>query len=261
MALAATETKTHWSASPFPLTHVPEKPEDVPIDFYHCAVVMTGIHNIITRGLNSIYNHAPLVVEKGTTNDKADFITFSLSWYDFVHAHHTGEELWFFPEIDHATGETDVMQANVNQHEVFQKPLGEFNTYFVEVRKSPETLDASRVKELIDAFASALIAHLGDEIPTLLELGRRFPNIPIAKMDEVHGKKMVASVDKSLALPMFFTNSDRAFEGGKWSNVFPPIPGIVRILTKWVFSWKYRGAWRFSAANFDMDLKPNMLSF
>ncbi|KAH7101341.1 hypothetical protein BKA62DRAFT_672001 [Auriculariales sp. MPI-PUGE-AT-0066] len=259
MSAPSNAANAHWSASPFPLQSIPDKPEDVPVDFYHSAVVMACIHNLMTRGLNSIYKHAPIVALRGTAKDKSDFITFALAWYGGLHAHHTGEEQWFFPELEHATNNAGLMKANVDQHEVFHKPLDEFNAYFVEVRKKPETLDASRVTELIEAFAIPLLTHLNDEIPTLFELGRRFPDVPIKQIEEAHGKRMAATVSKTLVMPAFFGNADRAFAPTQCVGVFPPMPPIVRFLTKWVFSWRYRGAWRFSAATFDMDLKPNMV--
>ena len=146
----------------------------------------------------------------------------------------------------------------MEQHEAFHEPLDAFNNYLEELKKNPTALDATKLIALINAFAPTLITHLNDEIPTLLELGRRFPNVPIKQLDEAHAKKMVASVSKTFFIPFFFSNHDLSYEGGKFSKMFPPTPPLLQFLNKWVFSRKYKGAWRFSSSTCDMALKPSM---
>src|SRR5262249_30229061 len=107
------------------------------------------------------------------------------------------------------------MKANVDQHEAFHEPLEAFNTYVQELQKDPTKLDGAKLVSLIDGFAPTLIQHLNDEIPTLLELGRRFPNIPVKQIEEDHAKKMLATISKTLFIPFFFSNHDVNFDGGK----------------------------------------------
>lgn len=164
----------------------------------------------------------------------------------------------YFPELEHASGNAGLMKANVEQHEAFHAPLDAFHQYLEELKKDPTSLDATKFISLIDAFAPALIVHLNDEIPTLLELGRRFPNVPIKQLDEAHAKKILASVSKTFFIPLVFNCHDRAYEGGKFSDIFPPTPPMVGFLNKWVFSQWYKGAWRFSSSTNDMELKPSM---
>ncbi|KAH7101357.1 hypothetical protein BKA62DRAFT_795245 [Auriculariales sp. MPI-PUGE-AT-0066] len=249
----------HWSTTPFTLQTIPEKPEGVPQDFYGCAVAMALIHNLFTRGLNSIYKHAPIVAERGSEQDKSDFINFALAWYEALHAHHTGEEKWYFPEIEQAAGNPGLMQANIDQHEVFRAPLDAFNDYFLSINEDPAALNSAHVLSLVDAFATPLFEHLKDEIPTLLEFGKKFPDVPIKQIDEDHAKKMLDTVSKLYFLPFFVSNFDREVDGGRWTSFMPGPPGWVLTATKYVFSFPYRGAWRFSACTFDMKLKPTMV--
>lgn len=206
--------------------------------------------------LNSICLHAPKVA-RSTTRDKADFITFVLAWYESLHEHHEGEEKYYFTELE-AVSAAGLMATNYAQHEAFHAGLAALHEYAKSVRATPDTFDAAHLLSIIDAFAPALTVHLHDEIPTLLELGRTHPHIDIRKIDETHAQRMVAGVNKFYFLPLFFSNHDRHFDGGKWQEGFPAVPHAVRVVTKWILYFPHRGAWRFSACTFDEELKPNM---
>ncbi|KZV91399.1 hypothetical protein EXIGLDRAFT_769937 [Exidia glandulosa HHB12029] len=249
----------HWSERPFSLLSTPTKTDDVAESFYKSAVDMALIHNIFIRALNSIYNHAPLVSRSGTTKDKTDFLTFVRAWHETIHAHHTGEELFYFPALEAASGSPGLMSTNVAQHEAFHAGLDALHTYALNSLAAPSTFDSTELLGIIDSFAPALTAHLHDEIPTLIEMGRRFPSVDATKIDEEHAQKMLATVNKLIFVPLFLSNHDNEFEGGKWKGVFPPTPRIVTVLTKWALYWPYRGAWRFSACTFDQELKKEML--
>lgn len=69
-------------------------------------------HNVIIRGLNSIYRQAPHLKPE----DYADFIAYAKCWSDVLDAHHTAEETSLFPQIEARTGEKGIMEANVEQH-------------------------------------------------------------------------------------------------------------------------------------------------
>jgi len=164
----------------------------------------------------------------------------------------------YFTELEKASDNAGLMKANVEQHDIFHTPLDAFQDYLKAVASAPETLDGARVVLLIEAFAPSLIQHLHDEIPTLFELGRRYPDIPIEKIDEEHAKKMLDTVTKTNFLPLFFTCHDRNYDGGKWNGYMPPSPAWLLFMIKWVFSLPNRGAWRFSPSTFDLELKPSM---
>jgi hemerythrin-like domain-containing protein len=69
-------------------------------------------HNVLIRGLNSIYLQAPHVVPQ----DYAHFISYALCWAEVLDAHHEIEETSLFPAIERITGEVGVMEKNIEQH-------------------------------------------------------------------------------------------------------------------------------------------------
>jgi hemerythrin-like domain-containing protein len=74
-------------------------------------------HNVIIRGLNSIYKQAPQIA----LEDAADFIAYAKCWHEALDAHHTMEETTLFPQIEEKTGEKGIMDVNVDQHR--KKPI------------------------------------------------------------------------------------------------------------------------------------------
>jgi hemerythrin-like domain-containing protein len=69
-------------------------------------------HNVIIRGLNSIYKQALHIGPE----DKADFIQYAKCWHEVLDGHHRMEETALFPEIEKKTGEKGIMDVNVEQH-------------------------------------------------------------------------------------------------------------------------------------------------
>jgi hypothetical protein len=69
-------------------------------------------HNVIIRGLNSIYRQAPCIEPE----EHVDFIAYAKCWHEVLDAHHKMEEDTLFPEIEAKTGEIGIMEASVEQH-------------------------------------------------------------------------------------------------------------------------------------------------
>lgn len=76
---------------------------------------MVIVHNIIIRGLNSIYVQAPHV----KPGDYADFIGYCLCFCGVLHSHHHGEESIVFPGIEEGSGVEGIMDVNRVQHGAF----------------------------------------------------------------------------------------------------------------------------------------------
>lgn len=135
------------------------------------AIEMANVHNLLLRGLNSIYLQAPMVIEP---TDIADFMLYIKAWVDTVHHHHLAEESMLFPEIEkiaqEAKGIENVMSANISQHHLFESKLIETAKYAQDVSDKKEKYDSKRLKMLIDEFAPVLTQHLHEEIETLLKL-------------------------------------------------------------------------------------------
>lgn len=127
---------------------------------------MCTIHNLIVRGLNSIYLQAPHI----QTADERDFTEYMSLWCTLVNTHHHEEEEYFFPWVEELTGEKGLMAGNLEQHRAFHGGLERFIAYIDEIKASKAKYDGNRVVEIIDGFGQVLTEHLGDEIPTLLGL-------------------------------------------------------------------------------------------
>jgi hemerythrin-like domain-containing protein len=131
----------------------------------YVASHMANVHNTFIRTLNTIYLQAPYIT---TPELAADFFQYCRSLGSLLYLHHSLEEEVLFPKWEKLSGQKGLMEVNVHQHEEFQPKLAEFNTY-VETTK-PRDYSAEKMKELIDAFAPALMTHLVDEIPTIMAL-------------------------------------------------------------------------------------------
>lgn len=70
--------------------------------FETCATGMALAHNMILRGLNSIYQQAPWIQQR----DTQDFLEYCKLWLQVITVHHSGEEKHFFPYIESAVSLT-----------------------------------------------------------------------------------------------------------------------------------------------------------
>jgi hypothetical protein len=86
-----------------------QKPYD---QYVEGASIMALSHNVIIRGLNSIYRQAPHL----EVDDVSDFIAYAKCWFEVLDAHHTSEETSLFPQIEAMTGEIGIMESNIEQH-------------------------------------------------------------------------------------------------------------------------------------------------
>lgn len=136
--------------------------------FDDLASTMAVVHNIMIRTLNSIYQQAPYVREP----DIPAFLNYSLTWCQMLQLHHDGEEEMCFPAIERLAGEPGIMGDNVEQHAAFHGPFDHFKAYLESCKKGDVTFDGTRARELIDEFGPALIQHLHEEVPSLLNLRR-----------------------------------------------------------------------------------------
>ncbi|KAH7101328.1 hypothetical protein BKA62DRAFT_703440 [Auriculariales sp. MPI-PUGE-AT-0066] len=256
-----TTTSAHWAEHPFALVVPPEKPTETLSQTdeacYKLAVNMALWHNIFFRGLNSLYNYAPHVAN-GSVRDKHDLTTFGLVWYNMLEEHHDGEEEILFPALETASGNAGLMAANVEQHKVFHSGFANLKTYLDSVIADPaaSVFDGTRLQALIDAFAPALLQHLHDEIPTLIDYGHQFPAVDVQKINTEFARAMRS---RSPGLVRGFAeNLPFMFDGGKWRDHWPRPLKVLASVAKWTFYWPNRGAWRFAPCSFDMELQPEM---
>lgn len=239
-----------WADKPFDLVPIPGTPgvatsKDTRI--VEVAADMANAHNIFIRGLNSIYQQAPYITQ---STDIHDFAFFVSSWVDSVHHHHHGEETVLFPALESiaksAGALESVMDANVTEHQAFEKGLNILKGYVSKIidekGEKEKYYDAAQLKHIIDEFGSALVTHLHGEITTLLALEKFDSKIVKKEYDDMVAKT-VKGANVHVVVPLALGCADKTAVG---SEGFPPVPFFLPYLSAYVFSRKHKGAWRFS---------------
>ncbi|KAH8903565.1 hemerythrin HHE cation binding domain-containing protein [Coniochaeta sp. PMI_546] len=244
-----------YADHPFPLIKSPEftnKQNGTKTDIFdHCASEMACVHNLLIRGLNAIYLQA-LYIKPA---DEKSFVNYILTFSALLHAHHTGEEVDFFPTVEAMAGEKGMMEANVEQHHAFHDPLEAFDQYIQAIAAGQDKYDGKKVVGLIDAFGPALMQHLADEIPTIQGLrkyGDKMADLQ-KKFDEEGEKNMKKVGLKGLSVCL--TMMDLHYEDDTWIN-WPPMPAVVNFLCRNVIWWFVRDTAKFGACDRVGNLKP-----
>jgi hemerythrin-like domain-containing protein len=214
-------------------------------DFSACATEMANVHNCIIRAFNSIYIQAPHI----PAAEHKNFIAYMTATWQGLEAHHDGEEDFFFPEIERLSGEKGLMDGNVKQHEAFHSGFHAWGEWLASLREGKEEYSGAKCRALLDAFVTPLSVHLADEIPSLLSLAKYgSEKLPIRRLMEAEGEKVMGSMSKTAQLPMFWSNHDTTYEGGMHN--FPPIPAPVKwvlreVCGRWNSEW-----WKFGTVDF-----------
>ena len=207
-----------WADGPYPLIETPSKTQDivtatsiadVPLAevaqkshaAIHAATEMTHVHNVIIRGVNSIYLQAPNV---RNLSDIKDFLHFVKLWGNFVDRHHETEEESIFPDLETFTGEKGLMQHSVDQHLAFHSGLQKLKDYAS--NSAPEDYDSDKLKGLIDDFGPTLQEHLVEEIGALLALKKYDSEglMKVWKVSEVKARAKTRSTGAAKAPPTEF---------------------------------------------------------
>lgn len=247
-----------YADHPFPVLATPsgKLPEGTKPDIFHdLASEMTHVHNIMFRGLNSIYLQAPHI----SPEDTDSFCNYMELWYEWLHAHHEGEEAILFPGIERLSGEAGIMEANVEQHRAFAEGLDAFGKHCKALVAGTEKFDGKRVIELIDSFGPTLTEHLTEEIDTLLGL-KRFGEEKMKDVLKIAAEEagtVMRGIGLTTGLPFAIVNLDRHFENDSWLTVFPPQPGqtMLAIVRNTTFYY-HRDWWKFGSCDRLGNLKP-----
>lgn len=229
--------------------------------FERVAGEMACVHNMIVRGLNSIYLQAPHI----PLPEVPAFIQYSLIWYKLMHLHHSCEESDFFQTI---SGETGIMSGNVEQHHAFQEELVTFYLYLKECANDPTQFSGNRILSSIDSFGRVWCNTLprrfqrslvykglasrrwGNWRPDFLKTARRTWFVCLLRYCRHPRLKCLKQEEMGLVagLPWCFSNHDIAFEEGNWSK-WPPAPGVVKFICRSVDFWLHRDWWKFAACD------------
>lgn len=144
-------------APPYPLVDVPSGGAvdytNIPDSFW---VDMALMHNVLIRGLNSIYEKAPLV----KPGDEIAFAGYCLTAVDSIHVHHKGEEQILFVHL----GKRLDMSENLREHDEFFGSLEIFQQYMKSVFNGADKYDAEKTRTLLRAFGDLMVQHLHDEV-------------------------------------------------------------------------------------------------
>lgn len=235
------------SEGPFSLITTPKYKTGKSDQYTNSATEMALVHNCIFRGFNSIYTKALEV----KASEYKDFISYAHALSVGLKAHHTGEEIFFFPAIEEATGVKGIMEVNVAQHEAFHDGLVKFEDYLLSFLTNQRPLaqfSGRELRAIIDSFASALDQHLHEEIDTLLSLSEFGDRLDLEGISAMEAKKVMAGLSMTSCMPSFLLNHDVTYEGGMHAS-FPPMPKPVKwvlmhILTMWHWKW-----WKFASCD------------
>ncbi|KAL6353028.1 hypothetical protein LRP88_13513 [Fusarium phalaenopsidis] len=244
-----------WADGPFPLISASisgdnaEKPVQ---GARKLAAEMTLVHNLILRGINTIYNQAVNVGARGTDKDKLDFANFAYQWGAMLSEHHDTEEKMVFPEIEKITGVPGLMGDSVAEHHAFHDGLTQYMEYLDKVRSGNETYDGEKLKAIIDSFVPVMQEHLVHEIESLVKLTDHEDKCDWAAWF----KKTVDAITNTFPLTMIL--HDKTFEGGVWSS-FPPVPWLVLWVMRYLFMNTRKDWWRFAPC--DYSSQPQELPF
>lgn len=131
---------------------------------------MVRAHNLLLRGLNSIYLQAPYV---SIPTDIKDLLIFCRAWIHTVNVHHSYEDSILFPGLIKLTGCEDIVSAEQESHRVLHEGLERFGDWIrgVEADLQKWSWDGeSGLGAVLDSFANAFVKHLGEEIDMLRSL-------------------------------------------------------------------------------------------
>ncbi|KAL7910464.1 hemerythrin HHE cation binding domain-containing protein [Trichoderma velutinum] len=211
--------------------------------FYRCASEMACIHNMMIRGLNSIYLQAPYVKKE----DVKSFLLYSACFYDLVSVHHKGEEDDLFPKIEQMAGENGIMQHNIEQHHAFHDGLQEYHRYITHCLSDTQQFSGKKLITIIDAFGRSLVEHLTAEITTILELAEYGDRMrKLETTFEAWAEKDILSVPGTLTWGFF--NHDKEYEEGLWKD-WPPAPTVVVFAVRHVTYWIHSDWWKFASCD------------
>ena len=177
---------------------------------------MSHAHNVLIRGLNSIYLQAPHV---RSPQDIRDFLFFCLAWIKTVEHHHDTEENTLFPALENFTKQPGIMKGNTQQHQGFLPELHNFADYVQ--RTGAESFSSDSLRGFVDSFAPALTTHLREEIDTLLELDG-YDSAELMKLWTV-----TENVAKGVAHPNQFVSLSAAASQSKLSCSRPQKPPLI----------------------------------
>jgi hypothetical protein len=165
-----------------------------------------------------------------------------------VKTHHDGEEKHLFPVLQARLG-AEVMADALHEHEAFHDGFERFAAYLDSLQGQEDKFDGQVLIQIMDEFADAIVRHLHNEIPALLDL-EKLGNVEaisqIWDQSVEAGIKGVKLADFFDVVPIMAVTHDVTYEDGLHKN-FPPMPSVMKFVIFRIFSmWHWR-FWKFGA--------------
>ncbi|TVY23083.1 Sterol-4-alpha-carboxylate 3-dehydrogenase,decarboxylating [Lachnellula hyalina] len=199
-------------------------------------------HNTIFRALNSIYYQA-LKILPGSP-EIADFLTYCSIVFEFMHHHNLSEEHHFFPAIQKHTGNSELMQVNLQQHRKIDDAFEPLQKYAELV--SRDEYDGHKLRFLIDKFAPIYQEHMKAEIDTILDLHDKIDSVSLMKIDKNMRDTAENYSDIFKAAPLYLGCQDKNFTVDGEKIPFPEVSFLAAYFVDLVLSPRHKGAWRFN---------------
>ncbi|KAJ2919896.1 hypothetical protein MD484_g611, partial [Candolleomyces efflorescens] len=238
MAASASAPSLELTDSPWSPIALPSSPflgkisEDTAA---HMAGEMSVVHNVLIRSLNALWHNAALVSAK----DTPAFVGYALLVLSAIHSHHETEEKIMFPAF---SGTGIAMEENIEQHKAFHDGMEAFERYLEQVKNKELLYDAVKTRELLKVFADPLVHHLHDEIstiqPEIMERADKKVLDQFVKDLEAHLKE---EGGLTTSIPFVLT-AHKTQDAPLW----PPLPPVLKWLTKNVFSRVNASYWKFA---------------
>lgn len=231
---------------------------------------MVKAHNLLLRGLNSIYLQAPYV---SIPADIKDFFIFCRAWIHTVTVHHSYEDRIFFPDIIKLTGREDIVSGEQELHRVLHEGLERFEDWIRGVEADMQKWDwagENGLKAVLDSFANTFVRHLREEVDMLRSL-KDYDSQQLLDAWNHTEDEVIKTVTKDALVRSSFLISLRrmlTFSYGQYDKIpaglgcvdkrewVPPLPWFMPYLVNWWYSRRHRGAWRFCPSDFWGNPRP-----
>jgi hypothetical protein len=102
------------------------------------------------------------------------------------------------------------MQQNLDQHQQFLQGVSELETYFKQIKQTPEAYNPENVRSMIEKFGPVFVQHLTEEIPSIAPeiLESIFPDKKDLLKIRLDGRNWVlAHIDKKKILPWVLSSA------------------------------------------------------
>ncbi|KAM0256051.1 hypothetical protein ACHAQJ_005250 [Trichoderma viride] len=139
------------------------------------------------------------------------------------------------------------MLVSLHEHKTFHDGMEKLNIYLDGLTGREKEFDRVEFSRIMDSFSDALVTHLRNEIPALMELSQ-FGDVELiaqiwrSGLDE--DIKTFKMADLVTFVPLGILAHDPDYEDGLHRD-FPPLPAAMKFVARHILSWPYQSSWKF----------------